>query len=307
MTAPVVPAQAPAENLLPAIALVVAGLSTAGLSGALLKLMSSELNVAMMTAGRYSGYLLVLMPLAMWKYGKAVFMPPQWRAQFARSVLILAATVTFVLAVQRLPLANAVAILYIYPFLVAALAPWLLHERVGAAIWLGVTAGFAGIIIVMRPDLDALNVGALWALASGVVYALHIILTRKVANSAPPMVSNTYMAIVALVLILPFAIWMWQPVNLRQAVILLVMGGVNAAAHLLLINAFRLAPAPALAPYTYAELVAATVWGMLFFAHVPDSITLLGIGIIIAAGLMVAQSNNIARAIARRRGISGGG
>ena len=307
MTVPVAPAHAPADNLLPAIALVVAGLSTASLSGALLKMMSSELNVAMMTAGRYSGYLLVLMPLAFWKYGRAVFVPPQWRAQFARAVLILAATVTFVLAVQRLPLANAVAILYIYPFLVAALAPWLLQERVGAAIWLGVTAGFAGIIIVMRPDLGVLNVGALWSLASGVVYALHIILTRKVANSAPPLVSNTFMAIVALVLILPFAIWMWQPVDLRQAAILLVMGGVNAAAHLLLINAFRLAPAPALAPYTYAELVASTVWGILFFAHVPDSVTLVGIGVIIAAGVMVSQSNNIARAIARRRGASGGG
>jgi hypothetical protein len=119
--------------------LLVAGLSTASLSGALLKLMSSELNIAMMTAGRYTGYLLVLMPLALWRYGGQVFAPPQWSAQFARAVLILGATLTFVYAVMFLPLANAVSLLYIYPFLVAALSPWLAGRarRACCLVWRG--------------------------------------------------------------------------------------------------------------------------------------------------------------------------
>ena len=300
-------AEAPLASIVPAVMLLVAGLSTASLSGALLKLMSSELNIAMMTAGRYTGYLLVLMPLALWKYGGQVFAPPQWSAQFARAVLILGATLTFVYAVMFLPLANVVSLLYIYPFLVAALSPWVLGERGGPAVWFGVAGGFAGVLIVMRPDLGALNAGTWAALATGVFYALHIMLTRKVANAAPALVSNTFMALVALALILPFAISWWQPVTARQALILLVMGAVNAGAHLLLSNAFKRASAPALAPVTYAGLVAATVWGLLFFADVPDGVTVTGMVLIAGSGIMVAQSSKIGRAIARRRGASAGG
>lgn len=300
-------AEAPLASIVPAVMLLVAGLSTASLSGALLKLMSSELNIAMMTAGRYTGYLLVLMPLALWKYGGQVFAPPQCSAQFARAVLILGATLTFVYAVMFLPLANVVSLLYIYPFLVAALSPWVLGERGGPAVWFGLAGGFAGVLIVMRPDLGALNAGTWAALATGVFYALHIMLTRKVANAAPALVSNTFMALVALALILPFAISWWQPVTARQALILLVMGAVNAGAHLLLINAFKRASAPVLAPFTYAEIVAATVWGLLFFADVPDGVTVTGMVLIAGSGIMVAQSSKIGRAIARRRGASAGG
>jgi drug/metabolite transporter (DMT)-like permease len=306
MSAPTQPAVAPA-GLAGAIGLLVAGLFTASLSGALLKLMSGELNLAMMTAGRYTGYLVVLLPLAAWKYGSQVLHPPQWQAQFTRAVLILGATLTFVLAVMYLPLATAVAILYIYPFIVAALSPLMLGERGSAATWAGIALGFVGILIVMRPDLGALNAGAIAALGTGGFYALHIIYTRKVANSCPALVSNTYMAIVALALILPFAIWWWQPLSLRQTGILLFMGGVNAVAHLLIINAFRLASAPALAPFSYAELVGATGWGYAFFGDIPDMITVIGMAIIVGSGIMVSQSGNLGRLFARRRGPSGGG
>jgi drug/metabolite transporter (DMT)-like permease len=300
-------AGAPSAGIASAVGLLVAGLVTASLSGALLKLMSGELNVAMMTAGRYTGYLAVLLPVAAWRYGAQVVRPPQWQAQFIRAVLILGATLTFVWAVMHLPLATAVAILYIYPFIVAALSPLMLGERGSAATWAGIAFGFVGIVVVMRPDLGALNAGAIAALGTGGFYALHIIFTRKVANSCPALVSNTFMAIVALALILPFAIWWWQPLDMRQAAILLFMGGVNAIAHLLIINAFRLASAPALAPFTYAELMGAAVWGFAFFGDMPDFITVIGMAIIVGSGIMVSQSGNLGRLFARRRGPSGGG
>ena len=297
----------PPAGLAAAIGLLVAGLLTASLSGAMLKMMSGELNVAMITAGRYSGYLAVLLPLAAWRYGIQVVRPPQWQAQFIRAVLILGATLTFVLSVMYLPLATAVAILYIYPFIVAALSPVMLGERGSAATWAGIALGFIGILIVMRPDLGALNAGAIASLATGGFYALHIIFTRKVANSGPALVSNTFMAIVALGLILPFAIWWWQPLDARQAGILLFMGGINAVSHLLISNAFMRASAPALAPFSYAELVGATAWGFAFFGDIPDLVTVLGMVIIVGSGIMVSQSGNLGRLFARRRAPSGGG
>ena len=299
--------QLPVGSLSVAVLLLVAGLVTASLSGALLKLMASELNIAVMTFGRYTGYLVILLPIAVWRYGRQVIFPPQAPTQFLRATLILGATLSFVFAVRYLPLANAVAILYIYPFLVALLSPWLLAERASPAAWLGVVCGFAGVLIVMRPDLGVLNVGTIAAIATGVFYAFHIIITRKLANAAPALVSNSYMALVAFVLISPLAWVLWQPVSLKQAAILFVMGAVNAVAHLLIINAFARASAPALAPFTYAEIVAAIGWGILFFADIPDAITFIGIAVIIASGVIVSLSGNLGRLIARRRGVSAGG
>ena len=290
-----------------AVLLLMAGLATASLSGAFLKLMAAELNVAVMTFGRYAGYLVVLLPIAVWRYGRLVIFPPQAPTQFMRATLILGATLSFVLSVRYLPLANTVAILYIYPFLVAVLSPWLLGERANPAIWFGVVCGFVGILIVMRPNLGLVNVGTVAALATGLFYAFHIIVTRKLANAAPALVSNTYMALVALALITPLAWAWWQPVSGNQAVILFVMGAINAVSHLLIISAFARASAPSLAPFTYSEIFAAVAWGVLFFADIPDAITFIGIAVIIASGVVVSQSSNLGRLIARRRGASAGG
>ena len=290
-----------------AVLLLVAGLATASLSGAFLKLMAAELNVAVMTFGRYAGYLVVLLPITLWRYGRQVVSPPAAPTQCLRAAMILAATVSFVLSVRYLPLANAVAILYIYPFLVALLSPWVLAERAGTATWLGVVCGFIGILIVMRPDLGVINVGTVAAIATGGFYAFHIMVTRKLANAAPALVSNTFMALVAIALIAPFAWAWWQPVSLHQAAILFVMGAINAVSHLLIIGAFARASAPALAPFSYTEIVAAVGWGLLFFADIPDAITFVGIAVIIASGIMVSQSAHIGRLIARRRGASAGG
>jgi len=300
-------ADASASSFPVAVLLLVAGLATASLSGAFLKLMAVELNVAVMTFGRYTGYLVVLLPIAMWRYGRLVIAPPQPATQFLRALLILGATLSFVFSVRYLPLANTVAILYIYPFLVALLSPWLLGERANPSTWFGVVCGFAGIMIVMRPDLGLVNAGTIAALATGLFYAFHIIATRKLANAAPALVSNTYMALVALALITPLAWAWWQPVSLNQAAILFVMGAINAVSHLLIIRAFARASAPALAPFTYTEIIAAVAWGVLFFGDMPDAVTFIGIAVIMASGVAVSQSGNLGRLIARRRGVSAGG
>jgi drug/metabolite transporter (DMT)-like permease len=298
----------PATGSFPvAVLLLVAGLATASLSGAFLKLMAADLNVAVMTFGRYVGYLVVLLPIAVWRYGRQVVSPPAAPAQFLRATLILGATLSFVFSVRYLPLANTVAILYIYPFLVALLSPWLLGERASPATWFGVAGGFIGILIVMRPDLGVINVGTIAAITTGLFYAFHIIFTRKLANAAPALVSNTYMALVALVLISPLAWAWWQPVSLDQAAVLFVMGAINAVSHLLIIGAFARASAPALAPFTYSEIVVAVGWGFLFFGDIPDAMTFIGIAVIIASGVTVSQSRNLGRLIARRRGASAGG
>ena len=87
---------------------------------------------------------------------------------------------------------------------------------------------------------------------------------------------------------------------------MMLLGGINAIAHLLIINAYKLSPAPALAPFTYSEIVATTLWGIAIFGDVPDIVTLVGITIIITSGIMVTQSGRFGRLLAKRRAASGG-
>ena len=86
---------------------------------------------------------------------------------------------------------------------------------------------------------------------------------------------------------------------------LALMGALNAAAHCTIMMAFQRAPASTLAPFAYIEIVFMVGYGAALFGDIPDTITMIGIGVIIASGLVVSQAPRVARALARRRGIAG--
>jgi drug/metabolite transporter (DMT)-like permease len=295
----------PASRLGPAVGFLAGGMLLASLSGALLKVMASEMHPVFLAAGRYFFYLVCIAPIAYARHGSEVLLPSRSGAQAFRAVMILAATLFFILAVGHMPLATSIAIVYVYPFLIAGLSPFILGERVPMVAWLGVAAGFTGVVVVMRPDVSGITPAALMALASGATYAIYLMFTRKLAASAPPLVSTAYLAVVSTVILIPGAVWYWQTPSLHDMAMLALMGLVNAAAHYVILMAFARAPASSLAPFAYAELVWAVMWGVVFFGDLPDAVTFAGIGLIIASGVMVAQSGRIGRLIARRRGTAG--
>ncbi|MEM7427296.1 MAG: DMT family transporter [Pseudomonadota bacterium] len=287
------------------VPLLAMGLMFAALSGALMKLMAAELNPVQITWGRYVGYFLCVAPIALWRFRARVFNPPHIVAQVMRSVMILATTLLFTYAVKVLPLAEAIAIIYVYPFIVALLSPWMLAERVPGIAWFGCAAGFAGVLLVMRPDGEGTGVASLLAVAAGVLYALHLLFTRMVAASISALVSTTFLPLVAIVLLTPTAFVMWEPMSLRQIAYLGAMGAVNAIAHLFIILAYSRATASGLAPFSYIEIVAALVWGLLIFGDVPDTVSIAGIAVIIISGVLVAQGEKLGKLFSRKRGATG--
>ncbi len=287
------------------VLLLALGLMFAALSGALMKLMATELHPVQVTWGRYIGYFLCVAPYAMWRFGARDFNPPQMTAQVMRAVMILATTILFTYAVKVLPLAEAIAIIYIYPFIVALLSPWTLLERVPVMAWFGCAAGFAGVLLVMRPDAAGTGFASVLALGAGLLYALHLVFTRMVAEGTPALVSTTFLPLVAIVLLTPTALVIWQPMDLRQVAYLGAMGIVNAAAHLLIIMAYARSTASGLAPFSYVEIVGALVWGVLIFGDIPDAVSVAGMAVIILSGVLVAQAGRIGKLFARKRGATG--
>ncbi len=263
---------------------------------ALAKLAGEAIPVGQILAFRFGVQALLLLPLAA-VLGRLVWPgPPELRIHFARAGLILAATGAFFAALRVMPIADAIAIFFVEPFVLTLLGAAFLGEAVGWRRLLACATGFAGALLVIRPSLAAFGPVALLPLVTAVCFALYMILTRRMAHSLHPVALQAWTALAASALILPLllafdgsAVAPLDPVlpEGRYWAFLAGIGVTASLSHVMISAALRHAPAATLAPLQYLEIVAATALGYLVFADLPDAQTGLGIAIIVGSGLYV--------------------
>jgi drug/metabolite transporter (DMT)-like permease len=271
------------------ILFLVLGLSLAALGGAFMKTLTGDLSPMLISWVRFTGFFLIIAPVALLRVGRRALWPPRPGIQIVRGLLHAASNVCFVAGVFYLNFADAIAILYVYPFLMVLMAPAVLGERVSLAGWLGVIGGFGGVLLVMRPDFQNFEAGAFLVLAAGSLIALQMLLNRKLGVLADPAVISMWGAMaaaLALTLTLPFV---WQPITAAQFGILALTALTGAISHTLMIMAFARAPASELAPFTYSEIVSAVLIGLIMFGTLPDLLSWAGIALIILSGMIVAR------------------
>ena len=213
-----------------------------------------------------------------------------WRSgrpglQLFRSLLMIVEMGVFVLAFTYLPLADVHAIAASSPLLVIALAGPLLGERVSAARWCAVVAGFAGVLAIVRPGFQEVGPGLLIALLGALLWAAYQILLRLVSRSDRSETTLLWSGVVGALALTAVGPFTWRAPDLEGWLWLALLGALGAAAHLLLILALEAAPAAALQPYSYALLVAAAAVGFLGFGDAPDAWTVVGAVVIVASGL----------------------
>ncbi len=209
--------------------------------------------------------------------------------QCARSLLLLASTSFFFTALGRVPLADATAVSFTSPLLVAALAGPLLGERVGAGHWMAIGLGFVGALLVIRPTGEGSNPYALLVLGSAGCYAMYQLLTRRVGEVDRPETSVTYSALVGTVVLSLIVPVFWvTPATAGQWLILSGLGILGALGHYCVARALLWGPASIVAPFHYVQLLWAAALGALLFGDVPTLWTWAGAAIIIASGLSIA-------------------
>ena len=208
--------------------------------------------------------------------------------QLIRAGCLFGATTYFYTALTKgMQLGDAAAIQFLAPVLVTALSGIFLGERVGPRRWTAVVIAFAGVMVVGRPGSGVLGFVALLPLVTAVLLAIYMILTRTIRtqdSAASTTFYTTAVGAVALTLLLPY---IWQPMDAPQWGLMVLMGGAGALGHFLLVRAFHAAEASALAPFTYAQVVGAILWGFLVFADVPSVWTLVGASMIVGSGIYV--------------------
>lgn len=190
-------------------------------------------------------------------------------------------------AYSRLPLADAYAIIFTTPLLITALSVPILGERVGWRRWTAVAVGFLGVLVMLRPGVAPIGPGSLAALGAACASATAILLVRKLSatesTTAIALYSNlTVIAVVGA--LLPFG---GIVPDLWDLLLMAASGLIGGTALLILIAAYRRAPAALVAPFQYSQMIWAILLGLVIWGDVPDPAKLLGALIVAASGLFV--------------------
>ncbi|MEJ8571786.1 DMT family transporter [Microbaculum marinum] len=240
--------------------------------------------------------MLFTLPIVMAWYGLPGLAPRPYGLQILRGLFLSATVVTFTFAVTLMPLADAIALVFVAPLIVTALSAIVLREAVGPRRWTAVVVGLVGAMIIIRPGSGLFGAAALLPIVAAVCYACYLIVTRRLTTHSPPISTHFFTAVVgtaALSVPLAIGLLIGGPVITPSAPtavqwgLLVIIGIIASISHLVIIFAYSRSPASMLAPLTYLEIVGASAFGYLVFGDFPDGWTWVGVVVIVASGLYV--------------------
>lgn len=234
-------------------------------------------------------FLLLALP---WLGGvKALFSIRHKRIHFLRALLNISISVLIMQAFVRLPIADVYTFIFAMPFYAALLAIPLYKERVIRNRWIAIIIGFGGVLLALQPGGQSFDANLLWPLACGVVIAFMFTVSKSMQNESLfaigfwPVAANVAFA---------GAMTLWggefAPIAGRELMIFAVNGALIASGIVCVSNAFRIAPAAAVSPFLYTEMIWALVFGYLIFGDVPNGIMLSGAGIIVLSGIYLIET-----------------
>ncbi|MCK6371854.1 MAG: DMT family transporter [Gammaproteobacteria bacterium] len=264
------------------------------------KYLAARYEAPVVVAIRYLVHCLLMVIVLAPSQGRKLVQTQRTGLVLVRAACLAFASLFFALALQRMPVAEASAVVFLSPLLVVLAAGLLLDERVGLTGWVAAIAGFGGVLLIAHPGAGLDAVGIVFALCAAVLTASYQLLSRLLAHTEQTLPMLFYTGLVGAVgygLSLP---WFWGGERATPWILLLFLsiGTLAGVGHFLYTAAHRHAPASVLAPLQYAQLVWAGLLGWIAFSHVPDRLSILGMGVVASAGTLVTvRSRMAARAL----------
>lgn len=270
------------------------GMFTFSLVDAQAKLLTETMHPIQIVWCRQLGLFLGVLAVIAWK-GLSVLRTAKPGLQIARGLCGAGSASLFIFAVAYVPLADAVAVSFVAPFVVTVLGALVLGETVGLRRWSAVAIGFLATLIIIRPGAGVVHPAAFLVILAAVLFAMRQVISRAVAGQDPVITTVCYTALVALaVLTIPLPlVWDWG-ISGRELRLLVTIAIMAAAAEIMVIKALELAQAVVVAPMQYSLLIWGTIWGFLFFGDLPDHWTWIGALIIVASGAYTLHRERLA-------------
>jgi drug/metabolite transporter (DMT)-like permease len=269
-----------------AILLMIGAIFCFSVMDATVKAVTPGVGVLPALWARYAGQMLLVLVLVMPRL-KQVVRTRYPVLQLLRSILLMSATAFFFTGLSLIPLTDAAALMSTNPVLITLGAALFLGERLGIRRVGGIAVALVGAMIVMRPGSGVFTPAALLPLAAAACYSGYALLTRRVGSDEDVWTSLFYTGLVGTILLSLAVPFQWQSPDLDDASLMAVIALVGTVGQLALIRAFSRGEAAMLAPFSYTGLAFAALWGLLFFAEVPDVWTICGSLLIAGAGLYV--------------------
>jgi drug/metabolite transporter (DMT)-like permease len=268
--------------------------------------------VGQITAARFLVQTALMLPV-MLAMGLALGLTPRALGySMLRALFLLTSTYAFVSGIEVMPIADALAIVFVEPFILLLLGRLLFGDQVGPRRIAACAVGFCGALLVIQPSLAAFGPVALWPLATAFLFAFYMLVTRAISAWMHPVTMQFHTSWTGLLLCLPVMLlaegsgirsldpvwpegwnWLW----------LFGVGFWAAVSHMCMTYALKFAPSATLAPLHYSEIVTAVALGYLIFDDFPNRLTWIGIAVIVSSGLYVIHRERIA-ARAKRQPIA---
>ncbi len=278
----------------------------APLGDAIAKYLGAFIPVFVLLVVRFGVQGVLLLPLC-WLTGRSLRLTPRvMRIAWVRAALHIIGIGAMFTALRYLPIADAVAIAFVMPFIMLLLGWAVLGEAVGWRRLAACAVGFCGTLMVIQPAFEDVGWPALLPLVVALVFALYMLSTRIVAKDVDPIALQAVNGFMALALLIPLggAFWMadlsmlpGRDLGAWQVSLLLGIGIIGTIAHLLMSWSLKFAPSATVAPMQYLEIPFATLIGYLVFEDLPNALAAIGILITMAAGLYIIVRE---QAMARR-------
>ena len=250
------------------------------------KYLSQTYPVPMVSWARYAFHVLLMAVFLLPLRGRSIFRTRRPRLQIVRGVCLGLSSLIFFGALSLMPVAEASAIISIGPILVSVVAVYWLREQAPRGTWLALALSFAGVLLIVRPGSALFTPAALLPVLAAVFSTGFTLATRKLAGIDEAVNTLFLGGIAALVLLSGLLPFYWKtPQTSWHMLLFIATGAIGAGGHYLLVLAYERANATTIAPFMYANIIAALAMGCLIFDTFPDVVALVGIGLIVSAGV----------------------
>ncbi len=267
--------------------MLLSGILFVGVTG-IVRYLGNEMNPIQAAFIRYAFGIALVIPVIL-RLGLPSLLTARIRMHAARGLVHGIGVMLWFYAMSRLPIAEVTALGFTAPIFTAAGAMLFLGERIRTYRVAGIVLGFAGALIVLRPGLRIIDVGALAMMTAAPLFACSLLLAKVATRTEPSSVIVVLLSFFCTLTLLPLALVVWRAPTVEELILLFITAVLATAGHYTLNRAFQVAELTALQPYSFLQLVWATLLGLLMFGEQPDFWIWAGAGLIVVSATWIAR------------------
>ncbi|WP_435088870.1 DMT family transporter [Candidatus Pelagibacter bacterium nBUS_29] len=250
-----------------------------------LKIAQEDVNVYVAGFFRFFLGLVIILPYVI-KNKDVVLKTTHLKQHFLRAILGLPAMLVYFSALVLLPIEKLTAISFVVPLMVTILAVFFLGEKIYIYRTLALILGFSGMLVIIRPGFVDISIGVYMVLFSALLWSINIIITKKISKDDSAITILAYQSIFMSLLSFLIVLFFWEMPSLKTFIYLILAAMCGTVLHLTLNHAFKLVDVSMTQPYSFLNLVFASIIGYFIFDEMPDLYTWIG-ALIIFTGVLI--------------------